>query len=91
MIWFIFTCYSATNILCFSHLFDRVRPNLLFFSCPMCVGFWVGLALSFLEVSAWHAEGWEHYVFALCGSGGSYIIAQVVDDSGLRLSHVKGD
>lgn len=91
MIAFIFACYCATNILCFGHILDRVRPDRIFFSCPMCVGFWVGLALSFLPVNAWAATGWEHLLFALYGSGGSYILCQIVDDEGLRLSLVKGN
>jgi len=75
---FILICYGATNILCFGSIFDPLRRRLdrlgnamltEFLRCPMCVGFWTGLAVSLV------GQGVTRPFFDGCiASGGCYLL-----------------
>jgi len=49
LIYFILCSYGITQILAFAKVFDFIRPKHHFFSCPMCIGFWVGVFLMILN------------------------------------------
>ena len=56
MIWFILASYGLTQILVNSKIFDKVRPSrdqwgLIGYmsNCTMCMGFWVGMFLFFIN------------------------------------------
>lgn len=40
-------------MLAYGSIFDDIRPEHKFFSCPLCLGFWVGI--------------FWHFLFFLCG------------------------
>lgn len=52
-------CYSITNVITQSSLFDPIRKYIeqknkhigKLFKCPMCMGFWIGILLSFIWFS----------------------------------------
>ena len=97
---FILACYGMTFILVYGKIFEDLRPekdytkkwNTLF-HCPLCMGFWVGVFLFFIN-------GWtELFTFKysignmfICGwvsSGTSYFISMLLNDEGLKIN--KGD
>ena len=49
LIYFVLAAYGLTQILVYGSIFNKVRPTTGWFgdlfSCPMCVGFWVGVLL----------------------------------------------
>ncbi len=87
---FILCAYGLTQILCFSKILSRIRPKHYFFSCPMCMGFWVGVFL-------WGVSGYtELFIFdeqnpvtgfllGCVSSGTSYALSMLVQDEGLRI------
>ncbi len=46
---FVLVCHGMTQIILYGGIFEKIRPStgLLgdLFSCPMCMGFWVGIFL----------------------------------------------
>ena len=96
MLWFILTAYGLTQILVYSKIFERIRPSrdqygLIGYmaNCAMCMGFWVGMFLFFIN-------GWtELFTFKysignmfICGwlsSGTSYMLSALIKDEGLRI------
>lgn len=93
MIVFILACIGLTNILVYGHIFDKIRPNKRFFKCPMCVGFWVGIALYLVFVwNTWFiVESYyillETFVFGTISSLVSYITLSMIDDEGVKIKH----
>jgi len=88
-IFFLFTCYGMTQILVFGTIFNKIRPKHIFFNCPMCVGFHVGIVVYFLFlVSGIDLFPNKYIAWFLCAcasSGTSYFLCQLVDDDGLRV------
>mgnify|MGYP003117739140 CR=1 FL=1 len=100
IIWFILAAYGLTSILVYGKIFDSIRPSKdawggrgELFHCPMCMGFWVGMFLFFIN-------GWtELFTFEMsignmfiCGwiaSGSSYILSMLFADNGLRIQNTK--
>ena len=96
IVWFILAAYGLTQILVYSKIFEKVRPNrdqygLIGYmaNCAMCMGFWVGMFLFFIN-------GWtELFTFKysignmfICGwlsSGTSYMLSALIKDEGLRI------
>ena len=86
---FILASYGLTQLLVYGRVFHRLRPKGYFWSCPMCVGFWVGIFLCGINPLT------ELFIFELsianlliCGgisSGTSYILNMLFGDSGLKL------
>ena len=83
LILFILMCYGVTLILTSSKLFEDIRPRYHFFTCPMCVGFWVGLfvALTFLGITALL----KLILWSALSSGTSYILCSLFDDNGIKV------
>ena len=97
MIWFILASYGLTQVLVNSKIFEKVRPardqwGLIGYmaNCTMCMGFWVGMFLFFIN-------GWtELFTFKYCignmfllgwvSSGTSYFLSMLVDDEGLKIN-----
>ena len=91
---FILCAYGLTQLLCFSKILDRIRPKHYFFSCPMCIGFWVGCFL-FLINGATELFTFDYTIanFFICGwlsAGTSYLLSMVVKDDGIQIG-VKDD
>ena len=75
---FVLVCYGITNIVCFGRIFapvragvDRLKVEVLseFVRCPMCVGFWVGLAVSLAGYGVVHP-----FLDGCMGSGASFLL-----------------
>ena len=56
LIWFVLGAYGLTQILVYSKIFEKFRPNrdqygLIGYmaNCSMCMGFWVGMFLFFIN------------------------------------------
>lgn len=75
-------CYGATTILVSGRIFNAIRPQARFFHCPLCVGWWVGLVLTFLSGER---EWFRLFCWAFASSGTSYFLGMLVDDDGLRI------
>ena len=96
LIWFVLAAYGLTQILVYSKIFEKLRPRrdqygLIGYmaNCTMCMGFWVGMFLFFIN-------GWtELFTFKysignmfICGwisSGTSYMLSALIKDEGLRI------
>ena len=91
---FVLCAYGLTQLLCFSKLLDRIRPKHYFFSCPMCVGFWVGVFL-------WGVNGYTElfsfdkgslvsgFLLGCLSSGTSYALSVIICDDGIQIG--RGD
>ena len=87
-VWFAMACYGLTQILCFGKIFDAIRPQHHFFSCPMCMGFWAGGFLfginGFTELFSFDYN-WTN--FLVCGWSGSaiaYVCCSIFNDNGIQ-------
>ena len=100
--WFILACYGLTQILVYGKIFDDIRPTKeayrgwgLIFHCPMCMGFWVGVLLFFLngftELFTFELAMGNMFVCGWLSSGTSYILSILFDDNGLRTSNKEVD
>lgn len=86
---FVFACYGATSIIVWGSIFDKIRPKNKFFSCHLCVGFWVGMFFALISPYM----GLFNYTFGLafaftmgCVSASfSYIAGVAFRDSGFRV------
>ena len=101
IIWFILAAYGLTQILVYSKIFEKVRPDkdqygLIGYmaNCAMCMGFWVGMFLFFIY-------GWtELFTFKysignmfICGwvsSGTSFILNMLFSENGLKIEGFDG-
>ena len=88
MINFILCAYGFTHILVFSALFRPIRPSHHFFHCPMCVGFWVGVLLMFLnpftELFTFEVSWVNAFLLGCLSSGTSYALCMLISDGGLQ-------
>lgn len=95
---FVLLNYSITNIIVFASIFKWLRdithhasPNFLgvLFSCPKCMGFWVGIILSLTFYSPvsnlgvdnilFNSELWPIFLDGCLGSGTTWLIYNVAE------------
>ena len=97
MIWFILCCYGLTQILVYSKIFEKVRPNrdqygLIGYmaNCTMCMGFWVGMLLFFInawtELFTFKYSIANMFLLGWVGSGTSYFLSMLLNDDGLKIN-----
>ena len=88
LLYFILCAYGLTQILVSGTIFDKIRPKHHFFSCPMCMGFWVGVLLwginGFTELFNFEYNFVNPFVLGFLSSGTSYFITSIVGDFGFR-------
>ena len=92
-IWFCLISYGLTQILVYSKILNKIRPTEgiigSFASCPMCVGFWVGVFLWYLRVHTKLFNFDDSIATAfLCGcaaSASAYVFSMLFGDNGLRI------
>lgn len=87
---FILACYGLTAILTWGKIFDKIRPpNISFFHCSQCIGFWVGIFIYILfyisEVKLFFNFWFGLFIFGCLSSGTSYLIDNLIGDNGLRI------
>jgi len=87
-IYFVLCAYGLTQILVFSSVFDSIRPQHHFFRCPMCVGFWVGVLLLFLnpftELFTYDITLVNALLLGWLSSGTSYALCMLISDGGFQ-------
>ena len=96
LVYFVLASYGMTQILCFSRLFEKIRPKHHFFHCPMCVGFWVGVFLlllnPFTELFTFDVSLVNAFLLGCLSSGTSYALCMLISDGGFQHEHrARGD
>ena len=85
---FVLCCYGFTQILVYSSLLSRVRPKYHFFHCPMCIGFWSGVLLLFLnpftELFTFDVSLVNGLLLGWLSSGTSYALCMLISDGGFQ-------
>ena len=93
LLYFVLIAYGLTQLLCFSKLLDRIRPSHYFFSCPMCIGFWVGVFLwginPLTELITFSNSPVTGFLLGCLSSGTSYALNMIICDDGIQIG--KGD
>jgi hypothetical protein len=95
-VYFVVCSYGLTQILAFAKIFDFIRPKHHFFSCPMCIGFWVGVFLMILnpytELFTFSVSLVNALLLGSLSSATSYALCMVISDGGFQHEHrIKGD
>ena len=95
LIYFVLCSYGLTQILVYAKILDKLRPTRGFvkelMSCPMCVGFWVGVLLWALNDYT-TLFTFDNYLvtgmlLGCLSSGASYVLNMLFGDDGVRLDH----
>jgi hypothetical protein len=100
LIWFILTAYGLTQILVYSKIFEQVRPTrdqwgLIGYmaNCSMCMGFWVGMFLFFIngftELFTFDYNIGNMFICGWISSGSSYFLSMILNDEGLKIQGQK--
>jgi len=91
LIYFILCSYGITQILAFAKVFDFIRPKHHFFSCPMCIGFWVGVFLMILnpytELFTFKVSLVNALLLGSLSSATSYALCMLISDGGIQFEH----
>ena len=91
MIIYILCAYGLTQILVYSRIFAPIRPDYYFFNCPMCVGFWVGVLLLFLnpftELFTFDVSLVNAFLLGCLSSGTSYALCMLISDGGFQYEY----
>jgi len=96
LIWFVLAAYGLTQILVYSKVFEKIRPNrdqwgLIGYmaNCSMCMGFWVGMFLFFIngftELFTFDYNIGNMFVCGWISSGTSYFLSMILNDEGLKI------
>ena len=89
LIYFILCSYGLTQILCFAKFFDKIRPPYYIFSCPMCMGFWVGIFLFCInpltELFTFGHNPMDAFLLGCLSSGTSYALGMIICDEGIQI------
>jgi len=99
---FILAAYGMTFILVYGSIFDRLRPECgtywglgKLFSCPLCMGFWVGVFLwgisPMTELFSFSTSPITAFICGCISAGTSYLLSAIVDDEGISLIHKGGE
>jgi len=86
--YFILSCYGLTQILVYSKILEPIRPKHHFFHCPMCIGFWAGALLLFLnpftELFTFDVSLINALLLGCLSSGTSYALCMLISDGGFQ-------
>jgi len=88
---FVLCCYGLTQILVYSSLLSLIRPKYHFFHCPMCIGFWSGVLLLFLnpftELFTFEVSLVNGLLLGWLSSGTSYALCMLISDGGFQYEY----
>ena len=88
LIYFVLCAYGLTQILIYSHIFDKIRPDKKFFKCSMCMGFWVGVLLYLIngltEIFSFEYNFINPILLGCLSSGTSYMLDMIIGDEGIQ-------
>ena len=94
---FILCAYGLTQILVYGKIFSRLRPKKgklgELASCPMCMGFWVGIFLFCInpttELFNYEYNIVNAFLLGVLSSGTSYILIMLFGDDGINIKNQK--
>ena len=90
LLFFILAAHGLTQLLCHGKVFDRIRPNGYFWTCSMCMGFWVGVFLCAInpltELFTFEMKVLNLFICGWISSGTSYALDKLFGDNGLRVT-----
>jgi len=100
LIYFILAAYGLTQILVYSKIFEKIRPardqyGLIGYmaNCSMCMGFWVGMFLFFIngftELFTFDYNIGNMFICGWISSGSSYFLSMLLNDEGLKIQGSK--
>ena len=92
---FVLCAYGLTQILVYGKIFNDIRPTEgklgELFSCPMCMGFHVGLFLMllspFTELFSFDVSVANFFLLGWLSSGTSYVFNMIFGDEGIKHEH----
>ena len=92
-IWFCLISYGLTQILVYGKILDPIRPKRgklgQLLSCPMCLGFWVGVFLWFVKDSTQLFNFDDSFITAFllgcAASASAYVGNMVFGDEGIKI------
>ncbi len=92
--YFVLVSFGLTQILIYGKVLDSIRPASGFFgqllSCPMCLGFWVGVFLwginGYTELFSFELSPITGILLGCLSSGTCYVLSMLVDDDGIRIT-----
>ena len=91
LVYFILCGYGLTQILAYSSVFDKIRPEHHFFRCPMCLGFWSGVFLvgvnKYTELFTYDNSIINYFLLGCLSSGTSYVLCTLFGDNGVKYEH----
>ena len=98
LVYFVLAAYGLTQILVYGKLFNSIRPTKgklgELFSCPMCIGFWVGAFLfginGFTELFTFEYNIANLFILGWLSSGTSYVLNMIIGDCGIKLFATNG-
>jgi len=87
---FCIASYGLTTLLCYSRIFNLIRPSYYFFHCPMCVGFWVGILFTLIspltDIFNINFNFYNLLISGCISSGVSYFFGMIINDEGVKIS-----
>ena len=100
LFWFILSAYGLTQILVYSKIFETIRPKrdqwgLIGYmaNCSMCMGFWVGMFLFFIngftELFTFDYNIGNMFICGWLSSGTSYFLSMLLNDGGIKIEGSK--
>jgi len=88
LVYFALSTYGLTQILVYSRVLEQLRPSHHFFHCPMCIGFWSGVFLLFLnpftELFIFEVSLVNALILGCLSSGTSYALCMLISDGGFQ-------
>ena len=98
LVYFALCCYGMTQILVYGTIFKNFRPDRStwgglgdLFHCPMCMGFWVGVFVVFLnpftELFTFDVSLVNAFLLGCLSSGTSYALCMLISDGGFQYEH----
>jgi len=95
LIYFVLCAYGLTQILVYATILKKIRPAKgslgKLFSCPMCMGFWVGVFLWALndttELFSFDESLVTGFLLGCLSSATSYVLNMLFGDNGLKIEH----
>jgi len=88
LLYFVLITYGLTQILVYGKIFDSLRPKYHFFHCPMCIGFWAGVLLLFLnpftELFTFEVNITNAFLLGCLSSATSYALCMLISDGGFQ-------
>ena len=95
LLYFILCSYGLTQILTSSKILDYFRSKHYFFSCPMCLGAWMGFLLWFVsphtQLFVFDRNVLTGVLLGCLSSGTSYILCNLFGDKGIKYEHEYND